>query len=1362
MRISHGLEPLTNRLNRSHSPSRRRRSYHAAHRIELLEDRALLSSVSFNGGALGVYLTGNDSAVIGAVSGNVEVWINAVAENLAESTGSVISIEVFGDAGNVIDLTDVTAANGFQGLWVMITGGNGADSITGSEFDDGISAGAGDDFVNAKWGADGVYGGDGNDTIYGGGGEDWIYGDAGDDYLKGQGFSHDVLDGGEGNDTLLGEDGDDSLFGMDGNDVLSGGGGIDTLYGGSDDDTLWSGTGSPAVDAVLEFLEGDDGCNLIDSLSDCQANAAPQPDMMAGEPYEIIAGLPLVLDGSASSDPDAGPAALTYAWDLNVDGRYDVTGVNPSVAWSQLESDYGYAEGGMYTVDLRVFDGIEYANTSSFVSVVSLVANDDSYNTDEDTLYVATAADGVLDNDLGNSLSVTSFDLTSAYGASVSVSPDGSFSYDPSVSWMLQELQVGSSLEDSFVYSITNSSGDMDTAMVTLTVNGLNDTPTALDDWHSTDEDTLLTIDIPIGPGVLSNDSDADLGAVLTATPSNATSTAGAAVSVNANGSFSYDPTGVPTLQALHSGETLQDTFTYTVADENGVTDIATVFVDVFGINGTPKAVDDSYVTDEDTILQTVIPGVLANDTDEETGSSLTVFSADTISAFGATVAVSADGSFTYDPNVSLTLNSLQDGVVLIDTFLYSVQDANGAMDSAAVTLSITGVNDAPVATDDFYSTDEDSLLEIDPMSWQTLLDNDFDPDMGDTISVSSNDEFSAAGANVIVNPDGSFTYDPTASPSLQALADGATLDDTFSYTISDGLLGLEAIGLATVTVSGMNDAPIAGGDTAITDPATPVDIDVLANDWDPDSDPLQIVIDPTGMVGGEGIVDDGGTPADYTDDIVVFLPDDEFIGIGTFFYNVYDSMLDNDMAEVTVYVGTPRVDLEIYNGQGATQPVTRGEQDSNEFDVGAFTVANLNDTDGDGVTDNTDTVVGPFSTNVASPILAPPVPSGWINVIDVTGFQVGDTVIVEKTLVFIRLRATITDINHTLGHLKLSVPVETEYIGGTVRHLGRPEVDLMKLVIHKPAPNPPLLSEMKLTVVGGSVSLWDSYYKGNQFTLTSGEVRFVAEFIPDAGLEVWVEATAASPAVRDIVLKLEYLEAPGVSDTVRATAVWAEPIEAKHNNGDTAWADFPTADPNDEHYNPALLFAEQGSGFGLRPITPQTGVGNLIVTRFTVTPASIASEPDVKFDLTRSVEVKRWLQLETGGVYHQSADGRFPSQIEIPNDDDLEFRNEDESTKPDSNGRMYQIDAPGQVVGVTLNKGSVYRANFIDWVRVSFDGIRPGTGLNAYGSRIGDLYEWHVSHDLTTSNGIWVRNGGDIESDLNDVGDGHISIEFP
>ncbi len=266
--------------------------------------------------------------------------------------------------------------------------------------------------------------------------------------------------------------------------------------------------------------------------------------------------------------------------------------------------------------------------------------------------------------------------------------------------------------------------------------------PTALDDsGYATTENADL--DEPL-PSVLDNDTDPD-GDPVTVMWADAVSAWGASVVMDlATGLFTYDPTNAPLLQGLRDGEVITDTFQYQATDGKlpSLT-IATVNIDVTGVNDMPEAVDDLYDTDEDTPIDIAAPGVLDNDTDADADDVLTVTASDSSSDLGATVVVYADGSFQYDPTTSPTLQGLQENEQETDRFSYTIEDESGAESTAIVEIVVDGVNDDPTAADDTYAIDEDTPLLIGP---DGVLGNDFDID-GDPIQVVDADTLSALGS---------------------------------------------------------------------------------------------------------------------------------------------------------------------------------------------------------------------------------------------------------------------------------------------------------------------------------------------------------------------------------------------------------------------------------------------------------------------------------------------------------------------------------------------------------------------------------------------------------------------------------------
>ncbi len=116
-------------------------------------------------------------------------------------------------------------------------------------------------------------------------------------------------------------------------------------------------------------------------------------------------------------------------------------------------------------------------------------------------------------------------------------------------------------------------------------------------------------------------------------------------------------------------------------------------------LNGPPDAIDDNYAIDEDTTLSVSAPGVRANDIDPNDTDTIIVTGNDANTANGVGMVVNSNGSFTYLTLSNTSYQTLAVGESLTDTFSYTVSDGNGAFDTATVTITINGANDAPIIT---------------------------------------------------------------------------------------------------------------------------------------------------------------------------------------------------------------------------------------------------------------------------------------------------------------------------------------------------------------------------------------------------------------------------------------------------------------------------------------------------------------------------------------------------------------------------------------------------------------------------------------------------------------------------------------
>lgn len=481
--------------------------------------------------------------------------------------------------------------------------------------------------------------------------------------------------------------------------------------------------------------------------------------MLSGTSLTVTAANGVILN-TAGRDTDPENSVLTVSSNtapshgsltLNSDGSFTYTPLP------------GFA--GTDTFTYVVTDGELTSNTATVTIIVPAppVANNDAYTTQLNTaLVVNSTLTGLLANDSdpqGRALRVSAF-TTPLHGSVVmSAANDGTFTYTPT---------TGYSGTDTFTYKVNNGQLDSNTATVTITILTTNHPPVAGNDSYLVNQGNTLTV--PAG-GILANDSDPDrdlLTAQLVTGPASGTFafTAG-------TGAFTFTPA------VGFSGDV---TFTYLVSDPYGLSSApATVTIHV---NAPPVAVNDAYTTAEDTTLTVPARGILINDTDIDAGAVLAVVLPVVTQPAHGTVTVSADGSFVYVP--ALNYNGT-------DTFTYRVVDDHGAVSAipATVTITITPVNDPPVAVNDSYTTPQATPLVISNVAQGVIQRNDTDVD----------NPVSTLVANVLTLPsrgtlsfttNGTFTYTP------QAPFSGT---DTFTYFVVDPQGGTSNTATVTITV---------------------------------------------------------------------------------------------------------------------------------------------------------------------------------------------------------------------------------------------------------------------------------------------------------------------------------------------------------------------------------------------------------------------------------------------------------------------------------------------------------------------------------------------------------------------------------
>ncbi len=446
----------------------------------------------------------------------------------------------------------------------------------------------------------------------------------------------------------------------------------------------------------------------------------------------------LYLDGL-----EVGSAALT--------GPIDTDPTIPVVVGAQPPGAGGRFFDGLID-DVRI---LQRAMTPGEIAAIvagnqAPVATADSYTISEEEQLVVDVSTGVLANDTdGDNDPLTAVLVDDVSNGVLNLAADGSFDYTPALDF------AGI---DSFTYRANDGNINSNLATVTLTVNGVNDAPVAIDDTYQTSPDSALSVSV--AEGVLANDTDVDqdtLQAFLMDDVDHGILT------LNTDGSFDYTP---------DSGFSGTDSFTYRAND--GILD--SLGVVTINVVSPPTAADDAYVVNEDEILTVpVLTGVLSNDTDNNSTADLSAVLLSEPSN-GMLTVFEADGSFAYVPNQDF--NGM-------DSFTYQAVDGgNGAVATATVLLTVNAVNDTTIAFDDAYQMVANTILTVNAANG--VLVNDVDVDE-DTLQASLVDD--VMNGTLALNADGSFTYTPDTD---------FTGNDGFTYRASDGTFD----SLATVVIN--------------------------------------------------------------------------------------------------------------------------------------------------------------------------------------------------------------------------------------------------------------------------------------------------------------------------------------------------------------------------------------------------------------------------------------------------------------------------------------------------------------------------------------------------------------------------------
>ncbi len=611
--------------------------------------------------------------------------------------------------------------------------------------------------------------------------------DAGDALLPGEINDDDIILAGDGDDTVFAGAGDDEVFGGDDDDVLYG----DSTGATTRESFEWDLAPNGAISGG--FVQNTGNVNV--TFTTLQETGASNTQLSGAN--QFVGGI--VTDGSPADDNSSLDNVLNgqgneadYALDFDrpvSDVSFRINDVDGDGVVRVLAFD---ADGNPIEISLTAGDNVTLSDTDG-VAGVDTADSDGGYSPDTDQDYsVLVSIPGPV------SRIVIEHDQDGAQNSGINIT----------------DIYFDALLAPSAVGDDSLNGGDGDDAL-----------------FGEAGEDTLVG---GSGADLLDGGDDSDL--IFAGAGDTVTGGAGGddydILDLTGQGFFYLD-----NVTPDSNGNGIDGTVVFVNQDgtPTGETIVFTEIEEVIGDNVglPPVATDDTATTDEDTPVDI---DVLANDIDPE-GGALTV--SDATSPNGDVV-INADGTITFTPDENFNGET---------TISYTVTDADGNQDTGTVDVTVTPVNDAPVAEDDTATTPFETPVVI------GVLANDIDPD-GDILMVAG---ASSPDGDVTVNADGTITFTP---------ANGFEGQASITYTVEDPD-GLQSTGTVSITVE---DEPL-DGIVSGTDDGELIDEDYLD---DPQGDRVD---NDDAILPGEGPNDDIINAGGGDDTVVAGLGDDEVDG---------------------------------------------------------------------------------------------------------------------------------------------------------------------------------------------------------------------------------------------------------------------------------------------------------------------------------------------------------------------------------------------------------------------------------------------------------------------------------------------------
>ena len=719
-----------------------------------------------------------------------------VQASLDAYAGASYGVEFFKFSdGTVLSMAQMSAIAGT----LPVVPENLDNTIIGSAGDDALFGFAGDDVI---------YGLDGNDTLIGGDGIDLVYGGPGDDHLSdampsgdGEYSGNALLDGGAGNDVLAPNDGEGGQFIAGQNSFfLAGGSGDDFIDVGLSDYSSVIAFNRGDGQDVLENYEWDDVVSLGGGIaaadlvfsrdgSDLVMQAGGGDSMRFVNAYGYFPRLKVQIVGNN----------LVDSYDLR---RYFLYG--GSIQDYRLSSSSDHAYGGDLAIQYARFGNADALSVSAIQNILGdpdFAATAQAFSntsppsnhepvlgnsipdqiTPEDSLFnFKLPADTFTDPDAGDMLS-----YSASLGDGTALPIWLNFNADTHTFGGTPANEDAGTI--SLRVTATDAGGLSASDTFKVTVANVNDTPVVSNPitTQTATEDAAFRLQIPAGTF-----SDVDAGDSL------------AYSATLADGGSLPDWLSFDAAGGAFSGTPVNDdvgsvAIRVTAIDGSNTSASDIINLTVINTNDAPVANADALSVVEGESSGNLVPALLANDTDEDAGDSRIISAVNTLGTIGTVIFEIATQSLVYSAS-GAGFDALAADEVITDTFGYTLTDAAGATAIAAVTETITGVNDAPLVANLIA---DQGAIEDATFSFVLPANTFTDVDAGDTLAYSA----------MCANGD-SLPAWVTFNPSTRTLsgtpinADVGTLSIRVTATDPHGLKALDVF---DVTVANTNDAPL-------------------------------------------------------------------------------------------------------------------------------------------------------------------------------------------------------------------------------------------------------------------------------------------------------------------------------------------------------------------------------------------------------------------------------------------------------------------------------------------------------------------------------------------------------------------------